>query len=48
VIALTPHTRSDDRRHAVAAGFNAALAKPIAPAELIAILTTLTGRRARA
>lgn len=44
-IALTGRARSDDRLRALQAGFQAHLAKPVAPHELIQTLSTLAGHR---
>jgi CheY-like chemotaxis protein len=38
LVALTGHNRSEDRDRALAAGFDAHLAKPVDPARLVAIL----------
>lgn len=38
LLALTGHNRSEDRDRALAAGFDAHLAKPVDPARLVAIL----------
>lgn len=43
-IALTAHARSEDRVRALAAGFQAHIAKPVAAKELIAVIASLTGR----
>ena len=43
-IALTAFARSDDRRRAILSGFQMHLAKPVEPAELIAIVASLAGR----
>jgi CheY-like chemotaxis protein len=40
-IAVTAFTRSIDRTRAMRAGFNAHLAKPVEPAELITTLASL-------
>jgi CheY-like chemotaxis protein len=40
-IALTAFARSDDRRRALIEGFNAHLAKPVEPAELLLALADL-------
>jgi two-component system CheB/CheR fusion protein len=45
-IALTAYAANADREKAIAAGFQAYLAKPAEPAQLVAILATLTGRTA--
>lgn len=41
MVALTAFTSDDDRRRILAAGFNAYLAKPVAPLELMRILADL-------
>jgi PAS domain S-box-containing protein len=43
-IALTAFARSDDRRRAILSGFQMHLAKPVEPAELIAMVASLAGR----
>jgi CheY-like chemotaxis protein len=43
-IALTGYARADDRSRALAAGFQAHVAKPLEPAELIAVIADVTGR----
>ena len=43
-IALTAFARSDDRRRAILAGFQMHLAKPVEPAELIAMVANLAKR----
>jgi len=43
--ALTAYARSEDRIRALAAGFQAHLAKPIDPAELVATIAALAGRQ---
>ena len=43
-VALTAYARVEDRIRALAAGFQSHLPKPIEPAELLAILATLTHR----
>jgi len=43
-IALTALARSEDRRRALLAGFHSHVAKPVDPAELIAVVASLTGR----
>ena len=42
-IALTGYARADDRTRALAAGFQAHVAKPLEPAELIAAIADVTG-----
>ncbi|WP_035987021.1 ATP-binding protein [Leptolyngbya sp. KIOST-1] len=43
-IALTAHARAQDRQTALLAGFQSHIAKPVEPAELIAVIANLTGR----
>jgi signal transduction histidine kinase len=43
--AVTAYARSEDRIRALAAGFQAHLAKPIDPAELVATIAALAGRQ---
>jgi CheY-like chemotaxis protein len=43
-VALTAYARGEDRRRAVSAGFNAHIAKPIDPGELVAVLAGLVRR----
>ncbi|MGA7934663.1 MAG: ATP-binding protein [Kovacikia sp.] len=43
-IALTAYARTQDRTTALLAGFQSHLAKPIEPAELIAVIANLAGR----
>jgi CheY-like chemotaxis protein len=43
-IALTAFARSEDRRRAIMSGFQMHLAKPVEPAELIAMVASLAGR----
>ncbi|WP_437768522.1 response regulator [Sorangium sp. So ce281] len=45
-IALTAYARTEDRMRALRAGFNTHVPKPIEPAELLAVLTTMCGSRA--
>ncbi|WP_441287362.1 hybrid sensor histidine kinase/response regulator [Sorangium sp. KYC3313] len=47
-IALTAYARTEDRMRALRAGFNTHVPKPIEPAELLAVLTTMCGSRAGA
>jgi CheY-like chemotaxis protein len=42
-IALTAYARSEDRRRALTAGFQSQLAKPVGPAELVAIVASVAG-----
>ncbi|HEX6862480.1 MAG TPA: response regulator [Thermoanaerobaculia bacterium] len=44
--ALTAYARSEDRIRALSAGFQAHLAKPIDPAEVVATIAALAGRQA--
>jgi CheY-like chemotaxis protein len=44
-VALTAFARGDDRTRALRAGFDMHLPKPVEPAELVAVLGNLTGRR---
>jgi signal transduction histidine kinase/FixJ family two-component response regulator len=46
-VALTAFARSEDRVRSIHAGFQAHLAKPIEPAELLALVASMTGRMAR-
>ncbi len=43
-IALTAYARTEDRQAAMMAGFQAHIAKPVEPAELIAVVANLTDR----
>ncbi|EYF04978.1 PAS domain S-box protein [Chondromyces apiculatus] len=43
-VALTAHARSEDRTRALRAGFNMHVPKPIDPAELLAVLVSLTAQ----
>ena len=43
-IALTAYARSDDRRRALAAGFQIHLSKPVDPDELISAVARMAGR----
>ncbi|HET7131024.1 MAG TPA: ATP-binding protein [Gammaproteobacteria bacterium] len=47
-VALTAYARADDRRKAMLAGYNAHAAKPTEPAELLARIAELAGRRSPA
>jgi CheY-like chemotaxis protein len=44
-VALTAYVRSEDRTKAIRSGFQNHLAKPVEPAELLAIVSSLAGRR---
>jgi len=44
-VALTAYARSEDRTRALRAGFQVHFAKPIDPAELVAAVSSLAGRR---
>jgi PAS domain S-box-containing protein len=46
-IALTAHASSDDRTKALRAGFQAHIAKPVEPNELVATIASLTGLMSR-
>jgi signal transduction histidine kinase/FixJ family two-component response regulator len=46
-VALTAFARSEDRVRSILSGFQAHLAKPIEPAELLALVASMTGRIAR-
>jgi PAS domain S-box-containing protein len=41
-VAMTAYAREEDRRHALASGFQSYLAKPIEPADLIDVVASLT------
>jgi CheY-like chemotaxis protein/anti-sigma regulatory factor (Ser/Thr protein kinase) len=43
-VALTAFTRDEDRAHALSAGFQRYVMKPVAPDELVAVVASLTGR----
>jgi signal transduction histidine kinase len=43
-VALTAFARTEDRVRSIRAGFQAHLAKPIEPAELLALVASMTGR----
>ena len=45
-VALTAHARVEDRVRALSAGYQAHVAKPVEPAELVAVLASLIGRPA--
>jgi CheY-like chemotaxis protein len=42
-VALTAFARSEDRRRALMAGFQLHVPKPVEPAELLAVVSSLTG-----
>jgi len=44
-IALTAYARAEDRTKALLAGFNMHVSKPIEPAELLAAIAGVSGRR---
>lgn len=44
-IALTAHARAADRLHALSAGYQMHLSKPVEPAELVMAIANLTNRR---
>ena len=44
VVALTALARSEDRRRAMLAGFDLHIAKPVEPAELVAVVGRLARR----
>jgi signal transduction histidine kinase/CheY-like chemotaxis protein len=43
-IAVTAHSRPEDRARALEAGFHWHLSKPVEPAQLVSVLASLTGR----
>jgi len=43
-VALTAHARVDDRVRALSAGFDAHIAKPVEPDELIMVVASLANR----
>ncbi|HEY8549731.1 MAG TPA: response regulator [Vicinamibacterales bacterium] len=43
-VALTAFARPDDRRRALLAGYQAHLAKPVDPSDLVTVIASLTGR----
>jgi CheY-like chemotaxis protein len=43
-VALTAYARADDRRRALAAGYQVHLAKPVDPDELISLVARMAGR----
>jgi CheY-like chemotaxis protein len=44
-VALTAYARSEDRTQAMRSGFQNHLAKPVEPAELVAVVRSLAGRK---
>ncbi|HWP42244.1 MAG TPA: ATP-binding protein [Blastocatellia bacterium] len=46
-IALTAHASTEDRLRALVAGYDSHVAKPVEPAELIAVVASIAGRIAR-
>jgi len=42
--ALTAYAHADDRGQAIAAGYQVHVAKPVQPAELVAVVASLVGR----
>jgi CheY-like chemotaxis protein len=44
-VALTGFARSEDRRHAMLAGLDVHVAKPVEPGELVAVVSRLARRR---
>ena len=46
-VAVTAYARSEDRTKAIRSGFQNHLAKPVEPAELLAVVSSLAGRKAR-
>ena len=46
-IALTAHAQAEDRLRVLTSGFQTHLPKPVAPAELLAVVASLTGRIGR-
>lgn len=46
-LALTAFARSEDRRRAILAGFQMHIAKPVEPAELVALIASLALREQR-
>ena len=47
-IALSGYARSEDRTKSIRSGFQNHLAKPVEPAELLAVVSSLAGRKAKA
>jgi PAS domain S-box-containing protein len=46
-VALTAYARSEDRTKSIRSGFQNHLSKPVEPAELLAIVSSLAGRKVR-
>jgi CheY-like chemotaxis protein/anti-sigma regulatory factor (Ser/Thr protein kinase) len=46
-VALTAYARAEDRKRAMLAGFQTHVAKPVDPAELVAVVASLAGRTGR-
>jgi signal transduction histidine kinase/ActR/RegA family two-component response regulator len=46
-IALTAHARLEDRMHALSAGFQMHVAKPVEPAELVVVIASLASRNVK-
>jgi CheY-like chemotaxis protein len=46
-VAVTAYARLEDRSHALHSGFDAHVAKPINPAELVEVLANLMRNRSR-
>ena len=46
-VAVTAYARSEDRTKAIRSGFQNHLAKPVEPAELLAVVSSLAGRKVR-
>jgi PAS domain S-box-containing protein len=46
-VALSAYVRAEDRVRSLAAGFQAHVRKPVEPAELVAVVTSLAGRTAK-
>jgi CheY-like chemotaxis protein len=44
-VALSAYARSDDRTKAIRSGFQNHLAKPVEPAELLTVVSSLAGRK---
>jgi CheY-like chemotaxis protein len=44
-VALSAYARSEDRTKAIRSGFQNHLAKPVEPAELLAVVSSLAGRK---